>query len=530
MTVGVLELIAYTVPPEWRGRSVALAMRRVLYSVMPQVVAAWCRRRGHRTHYATYYGQADPATLLPADLDIVFLSATTQASGLAYALARYYRGRGMLTVLGGPHAKCFPVDALRFFDIVVGECDELLMDDILARRVAPGSFVSGPRPRTLPGIAERYADVQAAGFQPGRRRGFNIAAVFSSLGCPYTCEFCTEWKSRYTPLPAADLAADLKFIHARDPQAIVAFHDPNFAVRFDETMAVIESASPKPNRYVMECSLSVLRDDRLARLNRTNCLYVAPGVESWFDYGNKSLATGRAGQAKLDYVVSRFQALNRYVPGMQANFLFGSDEDHGREPADLTMEFAKRVPAVWPNVNIPTPYGGTPLFDRYRADGRILPGMPLGNFCMPYLVTTLKHYDPVTFYRHLVRIQNAITSWGALARRVASPAPFVVRFAHAVQTLSFGEQARETRTILRMLETDKQFRAWHEGELVPVPEYYHRQYERRLGRYAGQLSQDDRTPYLDPLSATRSLNSVVTGHRETHERRPHPRDALHAVP
>ena len=78
MTVGVLELIAYTVPPEWRGRSVALAMRRVLYSVMPQVVAAWCRRRGHRTHYATYYGQADPSTLLPGDLDIVFLSATTQ--------------------------------------------------------------------------------------------------------------------------------------------------------------------------------------------------------------------------------------------------------------------------------------------------------------------------------------------------------------------------------------------------------------------------------------------------------------------
>ena len=39
--------------------------------------------------------------------------------------------------------------------------------------------------------------------------------------------------------------------------------------------------------------------------------------------------------------------------------------------------------------------------------------------------------DPVTFYRHLVRIQTAITSWSALVRRVASPAPVAIRFAHA---------------------------------------------------------------------------------------------------
>ena len=501
MNVGVIELIAYTVPPEWHGRGVALAMRKMLYSVMPQVVAAWVRRRGHRTHYATYYGQADPVRLLPDDLDLVFVSATTQASGLAYALARYYRWRGVRTVLGGPHAKCFPADALRFFDIVVGECDEALIDDILADRFAPPLFVSGRRPAALPGVAERFADIVAAGFRPGRRFGYNVAAVLGSLGCPYTCEFCTEWNARYRPLPADDLAADLKFVHARDPAAVVAFHDPNFAVRFDQTMDVIESATPRPNRYVLECSLSVLRADRLARLRKTCCLYVAPGVESWFDYGNKSLSGGRQGRAKLDYVVDKFKSLRGAVKGLQANFLFGSDEDRGAEPAGLTIEFARRLPFVWPNVNVPTPYGGTPLFDRYRAEGRILAGMPLACYCAPYLVTTLKHYDPVAFYRHLVRIQTAITSWPALARRVASPAPFVVRLAHAVQTLSFADQARETWAILRNLESDRGFRAFHDGDRVPVPEFYHHQFERRLGRYAELVTRADRVPVLDPVPA-----------------------------
>jgi hypothetical protein len=512
MNVGVLELIAYTVPPEWRRRALAAALRKVLYSVMPQAVAAWCRRLGHRTHYATYYGQADPLRLLPDDLDVVFVSASTQASGLAYALARAYRGRGVRTVLGGPHARCFPADALRFFDVVVGECDPALVSDILGGHVDPGSFVSGRRPSSLPGLAERFPDVVAAGFDPNRRVGFNVAAVLSSLGCPYHCEFCTEWNTPYAPLPAGDLAADLRFLARNHPSAIVAFHDPNFAVRFDPTMDVIESAGgATPNRYVMECSLSVLRPDRLARLRRTNCLYVAPGVESWFDYGDKAAAGGRQGAGKLEHVVGRFKELHRHVPGLQANFLFGSDQDRGSEPADLTIEFVRRLPFAWPNVNIPTPYGGTPLFDRYLAAGRILRGMPLACYCAPYLVTTLKHYDPVTFYRHLVRIQAAITSWAALLRRVAGPAPLAVRFAHAVQTVSFREQARETRAILNLLETDRGFRAFHDGGRVPVSEFYQRRYEQRLGRYAGLMSRDDRTPVLDPVPAHRRLNAGGVG-------------------
>jgi len=36
MNVGVIELIAYTVPPEWRGRTVALSMRKMLYNRDPR--------------------------------------------------------------------------------------------------------------------------------------------------------------------------------------------------------------------------------------------------------------------------------------------------------------------------------------------------------------------------------------------------------------------------------------------------------------------------------------------------------------
>ena len=122
--IGVLELLADAAPRGW-DRVYASQFRRHFVSITPQAVAVWCRQLGHDVVYATYYGQSDPAGLLPADLDVVFVSAYTKASALAYALARLFRARGTLTVLGGPHASAFPDDCLRFFDIVV---DALLLE------------------------------------------------------------------------------------------------------------------------------------------------------------------------------------------------------------------------------------------------------------------------------------------------------------------------------------------------------------------------------------------------------------------
>ncbi len=498
MNVGILDLIAYTVPPEWKRERAALALRRHLYSVMPQAIAAWCRRLGHRVHYATHYGQADPTRLLPDDLDVVFLSASTQASALAYALAKVYRRAGTRTVLGGPHAKGFAADALRFFDVVVGECDESLVADILRGHVDPPAFVaSARRPTSIPGVEERLPDLVAAGFRPGRSGAFNIVAVLGSLGCPYTCDFCTEGRSRFVTLPRDDLAADLRYLARHHPGAVVAYHDPNFAVRFDETMDVIEASGvPAPNRYVMECSLSVLQPGRLDRLRRTNCVFVAPGIESWTDHGNKLGAGSRRGRARLDHVVVRFEELHRAVPGLQANFLFGSDDDAGTGPADATIEFIRRTPFVWPNVNIPTPYGGTPLFDRYRAEGRILPAMPLACYCAPYLATTLKHYEPEEYYGQLLRIHEASVTWRVLARRLATRAPAGIRLLHLLLTLSHRGQIAETRRVLHLLRTDRAFRSFHEGRAVPLPAFYHRRYEQRLGKYAELISREERIPLL----------------------------------
>ena len=108
MRVGILELLLDTVTTSYTSAVFGRLLRRQFYSIMPQVVAVWARGLGHEVHYATYYGQSDPANLLPADLDIVFISTYTQASALANAMSVFYRMGGALTVAGGGACEGFP--------------------------------------------------------------------------------------------------------------------------------------------------------------------------------------------------------------------------------------------------------------------------------------------------------------------------------------------------------------------------------------------------------------------------------------
>jgi radical SAM superfamily enzyme YgiQ (UPF0313 family) len=486
----------------WVERAYAAVLTRQFASITPQAVAIWCRQLGHRVHYTTYYGQADPHSLLPRNLDVLFVSAYTRSSGVAYALARLFGRDGTLTVIGGPHAKSYPADCARYFDVVVKECDKLLVADILSDRFEPPAIVTSGRPLTdIPTVEERLPEIAASVFRNGRPTFATTIGLLSSVGCPYTCDFCTDWNSPYSLLDENRLEADLQYLSARFPQALVAFHDPNFGVRFDETMAIMERVPPgRLSRYIMESALAIMKPSRLERLRQTNCVFVAPGVESWGDYSNKTGVGSKQGREKLEQVISHFDLLGQYVPGSQANFLFGLDGDRGPEPVALTKEFIRRSPRVWPTINIPTPLGGTPLFDRMHREGRVLKAMPLAlYFTMHYPVTTLKHYEPVEYYDHLIDIYATIGSTRMLARRLTARTHPYVRFLNAVRTLSDRRDLREFRTVRRLLATDREFLAFHQGRSTTLPEFHQRRYETRMGAYAELIPRAERTPVLDAL-------------------------------
>src|ERR1700741_774942 len=172
-------------------RLFARMMNANLASIMPQVVATWCEAMGHEVRYLCYTGSGDLSHELLEDADIVFISAFSRAAQTSYAISNLYRRRGAVTVLGGPHARCYPEDAAKYFDYVLGFTDKSVIEEVLKdggphRPVGP-CLSATAQPAELPTLRERWRFVEAA---LAKAPVLGAVPMIGSMGCPYQFSFC----------------------------------------------------------------------------------------------------------------------------------------------------------------------------------------------------------------------------------------------------------------------------------------------------------------------------------------------------
>src|SRR6267378_7544807 len=155
LRIGVVDLVARAPTTSLYAR----IMHANLASIMPQAIAVWCEEEGHEVHLVCYTGFEDAAKLMPHDIDLLLVSAFTQAAQLSYAISNRYRRKGVVTVLGGPHARCYPEDAQKYFDYVLGFTDKETLRTVLAdcepQRPVGVHHAAKRQPATLPGVRER---------------------------------------------------------------------------------------------------------------------------------------------------------------------------------------------------------------------------------------------------------------------------------------------------------------------------------------------------------------------------------------
>ncbi len=489
LKVGILDLIAKK--PE---RS---AYTRLMYpnfaSIMPQAVGVWAEELGHEVHYDIYTGLEDLPPRFPDDLDILFVSALTPAAFLAYGISRLFGERGVVTVLGGPHARAYARDARNYFDYVLGLTDRPLIRDLLksfSRHPGAGVLLGSDRqPPALPGVRERWRFIRQT---LSKTRLLGVVPMIGSLGCPYRCSFCSDAEVDHQALPYEEIREDLVFLKKQLPRPLVAWHDPNFGVRFSETMETFEEAGKTGSfRFVANSSLSLLSEPNLKRLKRNGCDGMAVGIETWFGDNDKLNQGGRIGIEKVEAVAEQINLIARYIPYTQTNFIWGLDQDAGPWPFELMKKFIDLAPAAFPSHSLLTAYGdSSPLGVQLRAERRLL------DVPFPFLDTSmlhnvlLKNYTAGEFYRRLGDIVQYSYSPAATVRRFMANKHRLAsssRWMGVFRSVSSRYRARYYAELGRRIETEPPLRDFMAREKTEVPPLFREGIRTDLGPLYDQL-------------------------------------------
>jgi hypothetical protein len=506
-------------------------MNANLASIMPQVLGVWCEEAGHHVRYVCYTGGENLLDELPSDLDVLFIGAFTEAAQLAYALSNLFRQRGAITVLGGPHARCYPEDAQRYFDYVLGFTDRSVVDEVLAEcephRPLGRTLAAGRQPSELPSLAARWKFVEAT---LEKSPAIKIVPMIGSLGCPYTCSFCIDSTVDYQPLGFGTLTEDLAFLLTKLRNPIVGWHDPNFGVRFDDYMDAIEAAVPPGRmRHIAESSLSLLSEPHLQRLQRNGFRALLPGIESWFALGNKS-KTRNTGMEKVKQVAEHVNMLLRYVPYVQTNFVLGLDSDEGPEPFELTKRFLDLAPGAFPAYSLLSAFGrAAPMNLDYQRAGRVVP-FPFTFLNNNHAMNVRPaHYGWNEFYDHLVDLTRYSFSWRAIGRRIPATPTLIPKWMNVVRAMSSEGWGRIEyhSTIRRLLDTDSNVRGFMEGTTTRLPEFYAARIERDLGDLYGYLPSESTMHDPNAYLKSEESSTPVTPLQGSRRRR---REAAEEVP
>jgi hypothetical protein len=455
-------------------------------SIMPQVIGVWCKEEGHEVHYSIYTGSQRIQSLAMEGTDIAIISSFSFTAQLAYALSAWYRSRGMVTVLGGPHARSYPEDASLYFDYVLGLTDKELLKDLLhnfERNKPDGTYLSaGSQPVSIPGVRERWEFIEKIHRSSPLLKG---VPMLGSFGCPFQCDFCVDADIPYQEVDMEMIRGDLQFVVQNIKHPVVGWYDPNFGIRFNSMMETIESTVPPGRvRFIAESTLSSLTESKVKIMQRNGFKMIMPGIESWYGYGNKARMETSTGMEKVERVAEQINMVQRYIPQVHTNLMFGFDSESGPEPFVLTKRFIDLAPGIFPAYALLTVFGKSTNGNlKVETEDRIVP-FP---FHMMHGLNNLnvipKHYTWEEFYTYFIDLLKYSFSAGAMHRRFRSNPMISARWFTLFMSFSVGASGKinQVASTLERLRTNREFRSFMEKETDQIPGFMIDQVKRDLG-------------------------------------------------
>jgi len=277
-------------------------------------------------------------------VDIVGISCYTPESLRAYEISEEFRKRGIKVVIGGIHASVLPEEVSNHCDsVLIGEAEgiwETLLDDFKKGRLKKFYFN-----KTFPDLSN--SQLWNVNLLKGKKYIFYM--VQTQRGCPNNCEFCSVPSVygrtiRFRPLKTIE--KEIEQIGSR----YILFSDDNFLKNEERVREILSICKNSRKIFLIQTDVASISNFSLTRESiKAGCRVFFIGFESIEK--NNLIQINKKINLKYDYkeIIKFIHDEGGYVVG---SFIFGFDEDD-----ESIFE---------------TPLPGTPLFEKFKKEGRIL--------------------------------------------------------------------------------------------------------------------------------------------------------------
>lgn len=350
-----------------------------------------------------------------AKADCVFLTVWTINSLRAYEVADRIREKGVPVVMGGPHCYFHAEEAAERADsVAVGEGEGLvgpILEDLSRGELK--DFYRAESLHDLRGLPQPRRDLLE-----GRCfTRFHTVAVQTSRGCPFTCEFCAErfyLGQTYRTRPVDEVVEEIR----RTGKKRIFFADSTFTGNRSRTMELMERLIPMGLQWsALWTAHRVLDADFMELAKKSGLLHVNIGVESVKQETLDGMNKKTTNASRLAEVVKRLRALDI---SFSFNLIFGWDTDR---PGDFasTLEFLEKNRVHVAFFNSFCPYKGTPVYEKYMAEERILDPENMNRWPGVKAKVHPRNLSPGELEGGIRALYRDFYSWPSILKRLGLP-------------------------------------------------------------------------------------------------------------
>jgi radical SAM superfamily enzyme YgiQ (UPF0313 family) len=268
------------------------------------------------------------------------------------------------------HVALCPDEAAQHADaIVVGEAEPCWPDvlvDLEAGRL---------RSRYQASMPFNLADAPMPRFELLDVSRYNRLTIQTTRGCPWNCEFCAasiRLNPKYRTKPIEKVIAELHRIKTLWSAPFIELADDNTFADRRHGHALCDAMAGEHVRWFTETDISVAQDESLLRkMRRAGCAQILVGLEdpAAGTEGMELKSNWKARQR--EHYTESIRRIQDHGITVNGCFVLGLDT-HTEASFDLIWDFIQKSELYEIQLTILTPFPGTPLYDRFAREGRLI--------------------------------------------------------------------------------------------------------------------------------------------------------------